>query len=142
MDIMERNAKSTLVSVDCYSGYILIDHLQAEKTGSVIKVINSNFQKFGHAETVQSDNGPCFRSEESVNFVTNLKSVTRQAFPTIMRVMAEQKGPQTVKNMIKKCDTEEELTLASLRTMTLLSMLTCHHQQSSSSKGVSVADWA
>ena len=68
MDIMEWNGESILVSVDCYSGYILIDHLKAEKTGSVIKVINSNFQKFGLVETVQSDSGPCSGSEEFRQF--------------------------------------------------------------------------
>ena len=64
LDLMEFKGKNTLVSVDYFSRYITADTLPSATSGAVISSLVNGFQKFGLPQTVLSDNGPCFKSEE------------------------------------------------------------------------------
>ena len=73
IDLMEHKGGHMIVAIDYISGYILMDDLQAEKAESVISSLNRNFRRFGLTESIITDNGPCFRSQQFHNFCQSLK---------------------------------------------------------------------
>ena len=72
-DIVNFDRKPVLVTVDYFSGYIMIDPLKSETSNAVAAQMNDNVRKFGLAERILSDNGLCFRSEMVHNFCESLE---------------------------------------------------------------------
>ncbi|CAB4003691.1 Transposon Ty3-G Gag-Pol poly [Paramuricea clavata] len=69
---IEFQGRYALVTVDYFSGFLTYDTLKVQTSEAVIKVLNSNFRKFGLPEKILSDNGPCFRSESFRRFCEQL----------------------------------------------------------------------
>ena len=80
-DIMNFGKQPVLVTVDFFSGYIMVDPLKSETSSVVAARINDNVRKFGLAERILSDNGPCFRSEMFQNFCESLEMYHSKSSP-------------------------------------------------------------
>ena len=52
--LMEQKVEHFVVSIDYFSGYIMVDALASEATEEVKKITNSNFRKFGFPEKIQT----------------------------------------------------------------------------------------
>ncbi|GFO14288.1 Pol polyprotein [Plakobranchus ocellatus] len=70
VDICELNRETYLVSVDYYSRYIDINKLSNITSNTVINKMKMNFSQHGIPETVISDNGRQFTSQEFKTFAT------------------------------------------------------------------------
>ena len=68
VDLCELKGKHFLVSVDYFSRYIDILHLQSLTSGAIINKMKPIFSQNGIAETVLSDNGPQFAAKEFQQF--------------------------------------------------------------------------
>ena len=79
-----------IVAIDNFSGYMLMNSLQAETAESVISSLN--FRRFGLSESIIPDNGTCFRSQMFHIFCQSLELNTSHPLPTTMNGMAVQKG--------------------------------------------------
>ena len=80
-DIMSFGKQPVLVTIDYFSGYIMVDPLKSETFSEVAAHINDNVRKFGLAERILSDNGSCFRSEMSQNFYESLEIYHSKSSP-------------------------------------------------------------
>ncbi len=113
MDLMEMKNKSTLVSIDYHSGYILIDNVQSEATEDIVTATNNNFRKFGLAEKINSDNGPCFKSHKFATFCNKFNIQHSTSSPHYHESNGRvERAIQTIKQIMKKCKDETEVTMA------------------------------
>ena len=71
-DLMELHGQHILVSVDCFSGYILFNPVRSETAQEVIRTLNNSFRKFWPAERIAMDNGSCFKSTRFKDFCDKL----------------------------------------------------------------------
>lgn len=67
-DLFDFNQRTYLVTVDYYSDFFEIDYLQGTTSRDVIYKVKAHFACHGIPDTVMSDNGPQFSSEEFKNF--------------------------------------------------------------------------
>ena len=102
-----------IVAIDYFLGYILMDDLQAEAAESVILSLNHNFRRFGLTESIITDNGPCFRSQQFHNFCQSLeiKHITSSPYYHEGNGHVE-RAIQTLKQILRKCSSEVEITTA------------------------------
>ena len=101
-----------IVAID-YSGYILMGNLQAETAESVISSLNRNFRRFGLTESIITDNGPCFRSQQFYNFYQSLEIEHITSSPYYHEGNGRvEKAIQTLKQILWKCSSEVEITTA------------------------------
>jgi len=115
LDLMDFRGQHALVAVDFFSGYISVDYIQSETSDAVIACLNSDFRKLGLAETIISDNGPCFKSEKFNKFCNRLEIKHITSSPHYHQSNGRtERAIQTVKQVLKKCKTEVEVTLALL----------------------------
>ena len=113
MYLMEHKGEHFLVSIDYFSGYIMVDALASETTDEVKKAMNRNFCKFGFPEKIQTDNGPCFKSHKFQSFcnVFDIQHLTSSPHYHESNGRVE-RAIQTIKQMIKKTKCDEEMTMA------------------------------
>ncbi|KAL9972775.1 hypothetical protein ACROYT_G019144 [Oculina patagonica] len=64
MDLVHFQGQHALVIVDYYSGFLTYDIRVDETSKAATAVLNNVFRKFGLAEKIISDNGPCFKSDD------------------------------------------------------------------------------
>ena len=113
VDIMHFKGKAALVSVDYFSGYISIGFLKAETSDAVIRSMNNHFRKFGLAERIISDNGPCFKSEKFRDFCEELEIKHTTSSPHYHEGNGRvERAIQTVRQMLKKSMSDLQLTMA------------------------------
>ena len=67
-DLFELDKKTYLVTVDYYSCFFEVDHLQVSTSQAVIKKFKPHFARYGIPDTLVSDNGPQFISNEFQEF--------------------------------------------------------------------------
>ena len=67
-DIFTLDEKDYLCTVDYYSGYFEIDHLERKTARSIITRLKRHFSNHGIPNLFQSDNGPPFDSQEFRDF--------------------------------------------------------------------------
>ena len=67
-DLFELDKKMYLVTVDYYSCFFEVDHLQVSTSQAVIKKLKPHFARYGTPDTLVSDNGPQFISKEFQEF--------------------------------------------------------------------------
>ena len=67
-DLFELDKKTYLVTVDYYSCFFEVDHLQVSTSQAVIKKLKPHFARYGIPDTLVSDNGPQFISKEFQEF--------------------------------------------------------------------------
>ena len=68
LDLFDFNQQTYLVTVDYYSNFFEIDYLASTTSRDVIHKVKAHFSRYGIPDTVISDNGPQFSSEEFLNF--------------------------------------------------------------------------
>ncbi|XP_068674762.1 uncharacterized protein [Montipora foliosa] len=68
LDLFEFNQRTYLVTVDYYSNFFEVDYLQCTTSKDVIHKVKAHFARYGIPDTVMSDNGPQFSSEEFRHF--------------------------------------------------------------------------
>ena len=68
VDLFELDKKHYLITVDYFSNFWEIDRLHELTAPMVIKKLKGHFARYGIPNTVITDNGPQFTSEEFVNF--------------------------------------------------------------------------
>ena len=108
-----------LIVVDSYSEYIEIKKLTTTKSIAVIRALREMFATNGICETLYSDNGPQFSSQQFKAFSTEwkFKHVTSSLTYPQSNGLAE-RAVQTAKRLIKKCregNTNVYLALLNLR---------------------------
>ena len=69
-DIFTLDEKDYLCTVDYYSGYFEIDHLERKTARTIITRLKRHFSNHGIPNLFQSDNGPPFDSQEFRDFAT------------------------------------------------------------------------
>ena len=115
LDLMNFNGQSFLVSVDYFSGYILVDQLRSETTATVTAKINENLRKFGLAERIITDNGPCFRSGKFRSFCDQLEMEHSTSSPHYHQGNGRaERSIQTIRKIMRRSKTDEGITLALL----------------------------
>ena len=107
INLMQHKGGHMIVATDYFWGYILVDGLQAETAESIISSLNWNFRRFGLTESIITDNGPCFRSQQFHNFCQSLEIEHITSSPYypegnghVERVIQTLKGPMQVKTHI------------------------------------------
>ena len=103
-DLFELDGNHYLVMVDYYSNFIEVAPLSDTRTTTVLRQVKANIARHGIMETLMSDNGPQFSSEEFRIAMKKYKinHITSSPLYPQSNGLAE-KAVQTVKKMIKKC---------------------------------------
>ena len=106
-DLFDWNNKQYLITVDYYSRYFELDELHSTTSNAIIKKLCHHFARHGIAETVISDNGPQYSSEEFKQFATkwDFKHVTSSPLYSQSNGLAE-KTVQTAKKLLSKAKDE------------------------------------
>ena len=93
-----------MVVIDAYSEYIEIKKMNTTRSMAVIRVLSEMFALHGVCNSLFSDNGPQFSSEEFKSFSTKwkFKHVTGDHTYPQSNGLAE-RAVQTAKQLIKKC---------------------------------------
>ena len=106
-DIFDWNNKQYLVTVDYYSRYFELDELHSTTSNAIIKKLCHHFARHGIVETLISDNGPQYSSEEFRQFATkwDFKHVTSSPMYSQSNGLAE-KTVQTAKKLLSKAKDE------------------------------------
>ena len=102
-DLLDLDDVDYLVTVDYYSNFWEVDHLQKTTSSHVIKKLKQHFARHGIPDTMVSDNGPQFASEEFRNFSNEweFEHVTSSPGYPQSNGMAES-AVKTVKRILKK----------------------------------------
>ena len=103
-DLFEIDGSYFMVLVDYFSNYIDVTPLSNQKSRTVIKSIKAVIARFGIMDTLMSDNGPAYSSEEFETFTREyvIHHVTSSPTHPQSNGLAE-KAVQTAKRLIKKC---------------------------------------
>lgn len=101
-DLMEFQKKTYLVVIDYYSRWIEVKHLTSTTSKAVIDRLKSMFVSFGIPQTIISDNGPQFGSQEFQNFMREWGVCHKTSNPYTPQEngMAE-RAVQTVKGLLR-----------------------------------------
>ncbi|XP_060070555.1 uncharacterized protein K02A2.6-like [Ylistrum balloti] len=67
-DLFTFNNKEYLITVDYYSNYWEVDHLEDTKTSTVVHALRKQFARYGIPDTLVTDNGPQYSSDEFHQF--------------------------------------------------------------------------
>ena len=115
VDLMNYSGGHHLVTIDYFSGYIFTDQVTSETAEAIIDVMLKNFMKLGLAEAVMSDNGPCFKSEKFKQLCSSLGIEHITSSPHYHQSNGRvERAIQTLKQIIKKCKSQTEVTMALL----------------------------
>ena len=102
-DLFVWNKANYLLVVDYYSRYIEVAKLQSSTSGGVINHMKSIFARHGVPETVVSDNGPQYVSEEFIHFSKDYGFTHITSSPKYPQSNGEaERAVQTVKGLLKK----------------------------------------
>ena len=70
-DLFEFDKKYYLATVDYYSNFFEVDHLDQTTSMGVIRKLKPHLARYGIPDTIVTDNGPQFASQEFKDFSTN-----------------------------------------------------------------------
>ena len=106
-DLFSWNNKQYLITVDYYSRYFELDELQSTTSNAVIKKLCHHFARHGIVETLISDNGPQYSSDEFKKFAEkwDFQHVTCSPLYSQSNGLAE-KTVQTAKKLLSKAHEE------------------------------------
>ena len=103
-DLFDWNGKPHLIVVDYYSRYPEVSELRNTKARTVINKTKSIFSRHGIPESVVSDNGPQYSSEEYKQFAKDYNFIHNTISPRYPQSGGlHEKTVQTVKNLLEKC---------------------------------------
>ena len=129
IDLFAWDKKTYLVTVDYYSRFFEVDELLSTTSAAVIRKLSSHFARHGIPETVISDNGPQFTSDEFLMFATNWdfehqtsspgypqsNGLAEKTVQTIKNILSKAKsGGQTIKNILSKAKSGGQCALLSI----------------------------
>ena len=103
-DLCDFDHRQLLVVVDYFSNYIEVERLTSTTSPSVIKALKAMFSRFGIPDSIVSDNGPQFSSDEFAIFCQKLsiKHLTSSPHYPQSNGKAEN-AVKTVKKLFNKC---------------------------------------
>ena len=101
---------------DLFSHFPVIRQLSGENMKTVLKVIQNKFVDFGIPETIISDNGPCYKSQEFNDFCARfeINHVTGASYNHQTKSIAEHMI-QTNKHLMVKNQNDMWLVLLFLK---------------------------
>ena len=104
--------------VDLFSRFPVVRQLSGESTKLVLDALKGIFSNFGIPETIISDNGLCYKSQEFNVFCSrfDIKHVTGSAYNHQANTIAE-RSIQTVKHLMTKNPNDTWLALLILKSM-------------------------
>ncbi|XP_070193833.1 uncharacterized protein [Littorina saxatilis] len=111
-DLLTWDGKDYLVTVDFYSRYFEIDEMANTTSAAVIRKLSTHFSRHGIPETLVSDNGPQFASDDFAQFAAtwDFNHVTSSPRYAQSNGLAE-KTVQTVKNIMDKAKASKSSAL-------------------------------
>ena len=104
--------------VDLFSHFPVVRQLSGESTKLVLNALKVMFSDFEIPETIISDNGPCYKSQEFNIFFSrfDIKHLTGSAYNHQANAIAE-RSIQTVKHLMTKNPNDTWFTLLILKSM-------------------------
>ena len=90
-DLFELDKKTYILVVDYFSRYVEVQTLSSTTSASVISVLKSIFARHGIPETLVSDNGPQYASQEMENFAQEYNFVHVTSSPYYQQSNDEQR---------------------------------------------------
>lgn len=115
-DLFELNGRHFLVLVDYYSNFIEVENLQSLTSKSIIQHMKRIIARHGIMDTLITDNGPQYKSQEFAEFTElyGIQHITSSPLRPQSNGLAE-KAVQTIKGMMIKCmETNSDFYLALL----------------------------
>jgi transposase InsO family protein len=120
MDLFEMDDRHYLVVVDYYSRYLEVVRLQNQTTDAVIRALKVIWATHGVAMEVQSDGGPCFRSDQFQRFADACGFLHTKSSPRYPPANgAAERAVQTAKAMLRKTD-DLQMALLAYRTTPII----------------------
>lgn len=118
-DLYELNGQNYLLIVDYYSNFIEVEHLKTTTSAKVIKRCKSQFARHGIPDTLITDNGPQFSSQQFSDFASAYQFEHRTSSPHYPQSNGKaEKAVQIIKNVLKKATHDRQdpyLALLALR---------------------------
>lgn len=103
-DLFELNGRHYLLLVDYLSNFIEVEPLPTMSSVAVIKIIKSNFARYGIPKLLVTDSGSQFMSAEFRQFVTSWGFQHYRSDPGHHQANGKaESAVKIVKNMMKKC---------------------------------------
>lgn len=107
-DIMTLNRKDYLVTVDNLSGYIEVDRLRQSSARAVILKLRTHFARYGSPQTVVTDNGPQFASQEFEKFAASWRFEHRTSSPHYPRSNGQAEAAvKTMKQIMRRAEADK-----------------------------------
>ena len=120
-DLFEWNGDSYLLTVDYFSKFIEVDHLNSTTSTAVIKRLKAQFARHGIPMKLRTDNGPQYSSQEFRQFCASYHIEHVTSSPRYPQSNGEaERAVQTVKRLWRKCE-DKQLALLNYRTSPLAS---------------------
>ena len=115
-DLFVFNDKTYILMVDLFSHFPVIRQLSGENTKTVLKAMQNIFADFGMPETIISDNGPCYKSQEFNNFCSRfeINHITGASYNHQANSIAEC-VIQTIKHLMVKNQNDTWLAMLILK---------------------------
>ena len=112
-DLLEYNGSTYLALVDYYSRYVELAKLNSMTSATVIRSMKSVFARHGVPETVMSDNGPQYASEEFQKFAIDYDFAHVTSSPHYPQSNgAIERAVQTVKKLLGTLEDPHKALLA------------------------------
>ena len=80
-DLFYHRKQDYLVLVDYFSKFLIVRKLPNSTTGAIVKELSITFSEYGTPFIIQSDNGPCYSSQEFKTFLQDLQVTHRTSSP-------------------------------------------------------------
>ena len=101
-DLFQLNGTNFLIIIDYFSRYPEVVKLRGTTSRDVIEILKSTFARHGVPETVVSDNGPQFSSQEFRDFGKQYEFCHVTSSPLYPQSNGQaERGVQTVKNLLR-----------------------------------------
>ena len=103
-DLFEVNGRQYLVLVDCLSNFIEVEPLSTMSSVAVIKILKSNFARYGIPKLLVTDSGSQFTSAEFKQFAVSWGFQHYMSDPGHHQANGKaESAVKIAKNMMKKC---------------------------------------
>ena len=102
-DLFVFNGKTFILVVDLFSRFPVIRRLAGESSSVVLEAIKDILCDFGLPETIITDNGSCYKSQEFLDFCARfeIEHITGSAYNHQANAIAE-RSIQTIKKLMAK----------------------------------------
>ena len=102
-DLFEFEQEQYLITADFYSGWFEIDLLPSKKTSTVVQKLKARMSRYGIPDTLVTDNGPQFDSNEFKQFQKKLSFQHITSSPCYPQsIGGVERAVQSAKTLMKK----------------------------------------